>query len=138
MGHLLKTEELDKKVAPIINELSEIYSEDNIDIFYMGPDTQNITDMGEFKSCSFGFHHISIAADGNIYKCCGTAAPNFKHARLGKIPESLEEFRKIIKINQSLSFNPKSCIKTGARCTRAAMKINKEYSESQKKANLVF
>ncbi|RLC39552.1 MAG: hypothetical protein DRH33_02530 [Candidatus Nealsonbacteria bacterium] len=101
-------------------------------IFYLPPEYQDVDRMN-FKQCIYGYYQITLGADGYIYRCSSTATPTFKMNRLGKITDDLEEFKKMILINQDPNFCPSTCFKIGARCNRMALEINSKWKEINEK-----
>ncbi|GAH64676.1 unnamed protein product, partial [marine sediment metagenome] len=96
-------------------------------IFYLSPKYQDVEKMN-FKNCIYSYYQITLGADGYVYKCSSTATPSFKMNRLGKVTSNLEEFNKMILMNQNKNFNPSTCFTVGARCNRMALEINQKWS----------
>lgn len=82
-----------------------------------------------FRQCIYSYFEIVLAADGNVYKCSSMGTPTFQRLKLGKIPNSLEKFKKMIMANHDPHFNPQICFKQGGHCARAALEINKEWQK---------
>jgi len=92
-------------------------------IFYISPECQDVEKMN-FQRCCYSYYQITLGADGYVYRCSSTATPSFKMNRLGKIPDNLDEFENLVRINHNPYFKPSTCIKSGARCNRIALEIN--------------
>ena len=99
-------------------------------IFYLPPSYQDVDKMN-FKQCIYGYYQITIGADGYIYKCSSVATPTFKMTRLGKVPNNLKGFKKMVLTNQSQNFDASTCFKAGARCNRMALEINNEWQNEK-------
>lgn len=107
-----------KKHIPKSNEKTKI--------FWFGAENQDVTRMN-FKECIYSYYQITFAADGNVYKCSSTAAPEFLHTNLGKVPSTVKEFEELILKNHDKLFNAKNCWINGARCNRIALEINDQW-----------
>lgn len=97
-------------------------------IFWMSPDLQDI-DLFDFKQCAYGYYQICIGADGYVYRCTTVSTPTFKHLRLGKLTNSLEDFNKMILNNQDPNFRTDVCFARGGRCNRMGLEINRKYAD---------
>ncbi len=102
--------------------------DENPFIFWMSPDLQDV-DLFTFKQCAYGYYQICLGADGYIYPCTTISTPSFKQFRLGKVTNNLEEFKKLILLNQRPDFDANKCFTCGARCNRMGLEINREWSE---------
>jgi len=100
-------------------------------IFYLSPEHQDVERM-DFRQCVYSYYQITLGADGFVYKCSSTATPSFSMNRLGEIPDSLEEFEKMIIANHNPDFRPSTCFKVGARCNRIALEINLNWKKLTK------
>lgn len=96
-------------------------------IFYLPPDYQDVDRMN-YKHCVYCYYQITIGADGHIYRCSSTASPTFMMNQLGRVTSDLEEFQKMILLNQDPDFRPSTCFRVGARCNRMALEINDAYN----------
>lgn len=101
--------------------------EDKPYIFYIPPEYQDVDKMN-FKQCIYSYYQITLGADGYIYKCSSTASPTFRMNSLGKIPNNLDKFNKMVLVNQDPNFNPSTCFRAKARCNRIALEINTAWS----------
>jgi MoaA/NifB/PqqE/SkfB family radical SAM enzyme len=81
-----------------------------------------------FKRCIYPYFQITYGADGYVYKCSTTSTPSMPFCRLGKITNDLEEFKAMLKKNQSEKWDANTCFKNGARCNRMGLEINTEYA----------
>ena len=111
--------------------LKNIVSKDDNEIpyiFYVSPDTTNVENY-YFDKCIYGFFQITIGADGYLYKCSSTAAPNALNHRLGKVTSNMQEFVNAILQNYDETWNCKiECFEKGLRCNRMGIEVNQEYS----------
>jgi len=112
-------EHMEKILAPYLSQ--PVHEKPTI--FYVSPEHQDAQKMS-FHWCINGYYEITIGADGHVYRCSSTASPTFSMNRLGEIPTTLEEFDRIVKLNQDHKFFPSTCVDAGARCCRAALEIN--------------
>lgn len=96
-------------------------------IFYTSPEFTDI-DKFTFKDCVYPYYQITLGADGYVYRCSTTATPTMKFCRLGKITNRLDDFKRMIKINQ-MEWDTSRCFKNGARCNRMGLEINTEYAK---------
>jgi wyosine [tRNA(Phe)-imidazoG37] synthetase (radical SAM superfamily) len=103
-------------------------------IFWHPPGFQDVEKMN-FKQCVYSYYQITFGADGYVYKCSSTAAPEFTHARLGKVPGNLKEFDKMVLANHESKFKACSCFNVGARCNRIALEINQSWNKGELFAN---
>jgi MoaA/NifB/PqqE/SkfB family radical SAM enzyme len=101
-------------------------------IFYMSPVNQDVDKMN-FQHCAYSYYQITIGTDGFVYRCSSTASPSFRMNRLGFIPENFDGLKELVKKNQDITFNPKSCFKMGARCDRVSLAINTSWEEIRKR-----
>lgn len=99
---------------------------DKTNIFWFGAENQDVTRMN-FKQCVYSYYQITFAADGYVYKCSSTAAPEFSHTRLGKVPSTVPEFNDLVLKNHDKLFNATNCWINGARCNRIALEINDQW-----------
>jgi len=110
--------------------LEDIVSKDNNEIpyiFYAPPHTTNVENY-YFDKCIYGFFQITIGADGYLYKCSSTAAPNASTHRLGKVTSDMQEFISAILQNYNEDWNCKTmCFDTGVRCNRMGIEINQKF-----------
>jgi len=115
--------------------LKNIVSKDDNEIpyiFYVSPDTTNVENY-YFDKCIYGFFQITIGADGYLYKCSSTAAPNALNHRLGKVTSNMQEFVNAILQNYDETWNCKiECFEKGLRCNRMGIEVNQEYSRRNK------
>lgn len=103
-------------------------------IFWHPPGFQDVEKMN-FKQCVYSYYQITFAADGYVYKCSSTAAPEFTHARLGTVPDNLEDFNRMVLENHKASFHASTCFNVGARCNRIALEINQSWNNGELFAN---
>jgi wyosine [tRNA(Phe)-imidazoG37] synthetase (radical SAM superfamily) len=123
------SEEVEKPLHDkILKYLPPLLSRDENEkpkILYLPPETQSVESMN-FSSCFYGHYMIALGPDGFFYRCSSSADPSFPHLRLGKMTTSLENFQRMVTVNQHSEFNPlEACFPNGARCTRAALSINR-------------
>jgi len=115
--------------------LKDIVSKDNSEIpyiFYVPPDTTNVENY-YFDKCIYGYFQCTIGADGYLYKCSSTAAPNAITHRLGKATSNIQEFTKAVLKNYNKEWDCKTvCFNTGLRCNRQAIELNQEYYRRNK------
>jgi len=97
-------------------------------IFYSGPEFTDI-DNYDFKQCAYCYFNMTYGADGYVYKCSTTSTPTMKTNRLGKITDDLEEFRRMVKMNQNPNWDTNNCFSRGARCNRMGIEINRTYAK---------
>ncbi len=97
-------------------------------IFYLPPICQDVDRMN-FKQCIYSYYQITLAADGNMYRCSSVASPSYKICSFGKIPDNLDEFNQMIMANHNPDWKPSDCFKVGARCNRMSVEINSFYGE---------
>lgn len=98
-------------------------------IFYTGPEFTDI-DRFTFNKCVYGYYQITYGADGYCYKCSTTGTPTAKENRIGKITSNLEEFNKMVMLNQDQHWKcQEKCFARGLRCNRMGMECNTEYAQ---------
>jgi len=97
-------------------------------IVWMPPEYQNIEEM-HYDQCIYGYYQINIGADGWFYKCTGSASPDLKTCRLGKVTDDLKTFESFIRKNQNPNWKPINCFNQGIRCSRMALGINKAWRD---------
>ena len=99
-------------------------------IFWHPPGYQDVEKMN-FKQCIYSYYQITFGADGWVYKCSSTAAPDFTHARLGRVPDNLDDFNRMVLRNHDPDFRACTCFSVGARCNRIALEINQAWDKSE-------
>jgi len=102
-------------------------------IFFVSPETTNVTNYN-FNSCIYHAYQITAGADGYYYKCSAVAAPDAKEHRLGKITDSLQDFKNAIDKNKNDNETwdcKKQCFDKGLRCNRMAIELNQEYKNKR-------
>ncbi len=106
-------------------------------IFYFAPVNQDIDRMLDknYKQCAYTYYQTTLGSSGHIYRCSSIATPSFDYGILGKQPETVEEFKKMIKVSQDKEFHCHTCIKSTARCNRMALEINTEWNAYNKPDN---
>ena len=106
-------------------------------IFYFAPVNQDIDRMLDesYKQCAYTYYQTTMGSSGHIYRCSSIATPSFDYGILGKQPETVEEFKKMIKISQDKEFHCHTCIYSTARCNRMALEINSEWNAYNKPNN---
>ena len=82
-----------------------------------------------YKQCAYTYYQTTMGSSGHIYRCSSIATPSFDYGILGKQPETVEEFKKMIKISQDKEFHCHTCIHSTARCNRMALEINSEWNK---------
>lgn len=97
-------------------------------VFWMSPDLQDV-DLFNFDKCAYGYYQICIGADGYVYRCTTVSTPTFKGHRLGKLTSSLDDFNRMIVMNQDPKFNANFCFSQGARCNRMGIEINRTWRD---------
>ena len=95
-------------------------------VFWMSPDFQDIT-LYNFKQCAYSYYQVCLGADGFFYRCTTISTPSFKGLRLGKVTNSLKDFKGILRKSQDHNYNCKTCFSMGARGNRMALEINRAY-----------
>ncbi|MDC0060084.1 radical SAM protein [Pelagibacteraceae bacterium] len=100
-------------------------------IFYFAPYNQDIDRMLDenYKQCAYTYYQTTMGSSGHIYRCSSIATPSFDYGILGKQPETVEEFKNMIKISQDKEFHCHTCIHSTARCNRMALEINSEWNK---------
>ena len=108
-------------------------------IFYFAPVNQDIDRMLDknYKQCAYTYYQTTMGSSGHIYRCSSIATPSFDYGILGKQPETVEEFKKMIAISQDKEFHCHTCIHATARCNRMALEINSEWNAFSKPNNKV-
>lgn len=96
-------------------------------IFYFPPVNQDVDRMN-YKQCIYCYYQITLASDGNVYRCSSIGSPSFSHGIIGPIPDNKTEFEKMILKSQDPNFNCARCFSVGARCNRMALEINSAYN----------
>ncbi len=96
-------------------------------VFYFPPENQDVDRMN-FRQCVYTYYQITLAADGNVYRCSSIASPTFSHGIVGPIPDSKREFEEMIIRAQDARFDCNTCWKAGARCNRMALEINSAFN----------
>jgi len=99
-------------------------------IFWHPPGFQDVEKMN-FRQCVYSYYQITFGADGWVYKCSSTAAPDFTHSRLGRVPNNLEDFNKMVLANHDPKFEACTCFNAGARCNRVALEINQAWNNGE-------
>ena len=92
-------------------------------IFYIPPACQDVDRMN-FTQCIYSYYQITFASDGWMYNCSSTGSPSFKFSRLGRQPDSIDEFDRMVLKSHNPRFNPSVCFRNGARCNRMGLEIN--------------
>jgi len=104
-------------------------SDGDTKVFWTWPE-QTSTDVFNFSKCVYGYYQATIGADGYLYRCASGATPNKRHFRIGKLDNNIDNFIKILKIGQDLSWDCKSgCFDCNIRCNKAAIDINTLYDK---------
>ena len=106
-------------------------------IFYFAPVNQDIDRMldDNYKQCAYTYYQTTLGSSGHIYRCSSIATPTFDYGILGKQPETVDEFKEMIKISQDEKFHCHTCIESTARCNRMALEINTEWNVYNKPRN---
>ena len=120
------------KLLPLINDVLTNDNTSKPQIFYIGPDCQDVEKM-TFHQCIYPYYQITLGADGYVYKCSSAASPTFKPCRLGKVPNSVRRLNEMILANYDPDFDASICWKMGARCNRMALEINTEWERLNEK-----
>lgn len=101
-------------------------------IFWHPPEYQDVEKMC-FRQCIYSYYQITYGADGWVYKCSSAASPTFASARLGKITDDLDVFRKMVTTNHNPNWDAQKCFSLGARCNRIALEINEAWNKGELK-----
>ncbi|MFP4472607.1 MAG: radical SAM protein [Candidatus Omnitrophota bacterium] len=96
-------------------------------IFYFPPENQDVDRM-RYEQCVYSYYQITLAPDGNVYRCSSIASPSFSYGIVGPIPDNREEFEQLIRKAQDPDFRCGECFRRGARCNRMALEINSAYN----------
>jgi wyosine [tRNA(Phe)-imidazoG37] synthetase (radical SAM superfamily) len=99
-------------------------------IFYFPPIYQDV-DLMNYKHCIYTYYQITIASDGNVYRCSSIASPSFSYGILGPLPDSKQQFEKLILKAQAPDFDCNKCFNADARCNRMALEINSKFNASR-------
>ncbi|MCK5215383.1 MAG: radical SAM protein [Candidatus Omnitrophica bacterium] len=99
-------------------------------IFYFPPSNQDVDQMN-YSQCIYTYYQITLAADGNVYRCSSIGSPTFSYGIIGPIPETVKELEKMILKGQDPDFRCFECFSHGARCNRMAFEINREFNAIQ-------
>jgi len=99
-------------------------------IFWHSPEYQDVEKMN-YSKCIYSYYQITLGADGNVYKCSSSASPTFIHSILGKIPDNLIEFNKMVAANNNSEWDAGICFSSGARCNRIALEINDAWNKGK-------
>lgn len=98
-------------------------------VFVLSPETQDLSKFS-FAHCFYGYQMITLGSDAYFYRCSAGAHSFFRHLRLGMLTDNIEEFYRMILMNQDKTFDPQvSCFPFGARCNRGAIEINSEFED---------
>ena len=81
-------------------------------------------------------HQTTMGSSGHIYRC-HISTPSFDYGILGNQPETVEEFKEMIRVSQDKEFHCHTCIHSTARCNRMALEINSEWNAYNKPLNAV-
>jgi len=108
-------------VAPFLSN-----SEGCTHIFYVSPKETCVWNYN-FTQCIYPYYQITLGADGYMYRCSSTAAPNGKVTRLIPITADLQDFCNAVKMAQDPNWKAQTCFKNRLRCNRMAIEINQEY-----------
>lgn len=95
-------------------------------IFYFPPVNQDVDRMN-YMQCVYCYYQITLAADGNVYRCSSIASPSFSYGIVGPQPDNKADFEKLILKAQDPKFRCSECFKRGARCNRMALEVNSAY-----------
>lgn len=108
-------------------------------IFYFAPVNQDIDRMLDenYKQCAYTYYQTTMGSSGHIYRCSSIATPSFDYGILGNQPETVEEFKEMIRVSQDKEFHCHTCIHSTARCNRMALEINSEWNAYNKPLNEV-
>jgi len=96
-------------------------------IFYFPPINQDVDRMN-YRQCIYSYYQITLASDGNVYRCSSIASPSFSYGIIGPIPETKKKFEEYIMEAQDPDFKCSECFEKGARCNRMALEINSAYN----------
>ncbi len=124
---LAKNKKFEEFFAPLVSQDSA----ERPYIFYLPPRYQDVDRMS-YRYCVYCYYQITIAADGCVYRCSSTASPTFMMNQLGPLTADLEEFERMILLNETPDFRPSTCFRVGARCNRMALEINDAYNRMRK------
>ena len=134
-------EKIENKEHDKFKKLLEPYMSKSKDekpfIFYFAPVNQDIDRMLDqnYKQCAYTYYQTTMGSSGHIYRCSSIATPSFDYGILGKQPETVDEFKEMIKISQDKEFHCHTCIHSTARCNRMALEINTEWNDYNKPNN---
>lgn len=131
----LTEKEWGSKVEEFMQKYLSKSQEERPYIFFLNPHFQDVDRMC-FKQCIYSYYQITLAADGNVYRCSSTASPTFPANMLGKITDSLDEFMAMVKRSHDSGWKPETCFGVGGRCNRMALEINTGYNELKKGGEL--
>jgi molybdenum cofactor biosynthesis enzyme MoaA len=100
-------------------------------VFYFAPVNQDIDRMRDdnYKQCTYTYYQTTMGSSGHIYRCSSIATPSFDYGILGSQPETVEEFKEMIRESHDPKFNCQTCINSTARCNRIALEINTEWNK---------
>lgn len=97
-------------------------------IFWLPPQYQDVRKL-DFNQCIGGYFNIVFGADGQVYRCSSSTAPDFKACCLGRVTGDLERFIEMVIKNQDPDWRPDACYAQGARCNRIMIEINEAWRQ---------